>query len=929
MIFEHYLENKTIFEGVSALNEYDQKNFQNNLLFYKEGGLDKMLPVVLVKNGDVQVDMIEQSMESLKNHAADCRELSSFYESIYDSPDIDDVPLSTKVYNMGMIDKIRPQYLDIFVQDIGFTIDKFLNGRMSKSEIENIYMVDYYLINCKKQMVRTSIPYELDAKDLPKYQSSAIMQINQDFITGNILPFLRSIPQIVKDLSITSANVTTYIEKSYENIQVYITVAERLLKEGKIDIDTYRFLNKFLYKMIRTFMSLSSYLTFIMIKKISAASLNMQSYVELQNDILRYFPDGKDIMHENVLDGSFSDMDMATMVHDVLMNDNSMFRSAVNTIVSREEENIINIVGRVNGTTDPAVLDLILNKMDYNLTPYKNAINIFKLISDGFKHIHVSIKNPNSSCDEIIDESGLNDNILSRFSSYINNISELHQYDEVMGGTDDENKRNAIYMIFREIKDGVKNTDNLVNAIYNSYNDYLDLKKEILSVNPDDDRNKETATDVLDFLHDFDSDFRQLVLNVLNAFISRFKSLAQYIDSIDDKLFPNYDLSLVCQEDGSDPLDDLLLESELTLHDIDNKYRFHEYMLEYRKARTYYETGMRLVYEAETQQQNTTGGTGGKNMKQRWEDLKNAIRNLFGKSKKIINDIIEKQMSKNLPLLQAAKEPLSKLNYTGTVINVVPYEKYSSPDQMLGDIDKLIGNINKLNKDNIRKYNSQKNLNQYLFSFMTDNAASSDDFGKVMGTYYKTKTQPLQTVAYRGNAAQAHVQVMCDYCINFYQDFGKKLNSKTDALQKALDDKITTLETMVESVVYEEGEQAQPVPQPAAKPQATITTTTTNTNQQNNNAKPSVQKPQTTASVSNNNRGVQTDKVFDIMRMLSTSVQQYITGVTRAARDRNFDYLKVLNPLIPQDIKDKFKSGGVQEQQPADHQNSSNNNQQT
>lgn len=912
MSFERYLQNQVVINESTSLNDYDQKNFKNNLLFYQEGGLDKMIPAVLVKNGDIQVDMINQSIEHLRNTATDSKDMTSFYGDIYDSPDIDTIPVTTKVYNMGMITKINPQYLAQFVTNIGFVIDKFLKGRISKSEIENTYMSDVYLINCKKQMVITSIPYELDAKDLPRYNSSALMDVNQQFITGNILPFLRSIPQIVKDLTVTSANTISVIEKSYEDIQLYVTVADNLLKDGRIDVDTYRFLNKFLYKMIRNFMRLSSYLTFIMIKKISAVSLNLQSYKNLQDSIYRYFPDGKDIMHESVLDGSFSDMDMETMVHDVLLNDNSMFRSAINSIISREQEIIISSFGKMTGITDIETLNSMLNRVQYIVTPYKNALNIFNVITQGFNHIRVSLKVPNAVYSDIIEKSGLGNDVLSRFSTYINNISELHQYNEVMHGTDEEDKRNCIFMVFKELKDGIKNTDELIERIYNSYENYLDLKKEILNVNPDDDRNKETATEILDFLHEFDSDFRQLVLNVLNALISRFKALASFISGVEESLFPNYDLSLVCQEDTDTDIDDILLESELMIHEIDNKYKFNSLMLEYRKARCLYETGMRLVYEDEEQ----TTATQKKTM---WERLKDAINNLFGKTKTVITDMIKKQSNKNLPLLQAAKEPLNGINYTGVVINVVPYEKYSSPEQMLSDIDKLTQNVNKLSNMNIRKYNSQKNLNQYLFNFMTDNVASSDKFGEAMNTYYKTKTQPLRTVAYRGETAKAHVQVMCDYCIKFYESFGDALTKKTDTLQKALDGKIASFEAMVESVVYEEGEPSvQPGAQPAQNTnQQAQPSTQANTGTQKNDQpdKPSVQKPQTNVSMTKDGKGGETDKVYDIMKMLTTSIQQYVTGVTRAARDRNFDYLKVLNPLIPQDVKDKF-NGVAQEQQP-------------
>lgn len=926
MSFEKYIQQQAILEQEKTLNEYDQKNFKNNTLYYTESGLSRMVAAVIDKNGDIQTDMINEVMEHLKNNAIDYKELISFYEDIYNSPDIDTIPVSTKVQNMALIEKIRPQYLSQFVTNIGLIIDKFLKGELSKQKVENIYMVDTYLLNFKKQMVKTSIPYDIDPKDLPKYNSSPIMDVNCEYITSHILPFLRNIPQFVRDLSIITANTISVIEKSFEDIQLYVDVVDKMLESGKISVDDYRFLNKFLYKMFRNFISLSSYLTFITIKKVSQVSLNIQTYRELQITITRYFPDGKNIIRENVMDGSFNDVDMASMVHDVLMNDNSIFRSTISTITSREKDKIVNLYGVMTGISDPRMISEKLSTITYPDAVYKNASNIFIQINKGLSIIENRIESHSPSFDSILEESRLNCDMIARFSNYVNAISNLDTYDDVIHGDDEENKRNASFMIFNELKDGIRNTDFIINKIYDVYELFLNLQKNSNRGNVDDVISIQVNDDLSDFLDGFDKNFRQLVLNVINALISRFKGLSQYIEELNKDVFPSSDISLIYSEDVEEDLDDILFESQMLMLEVENRHVFRELMKEYKSIRTFYETGMRVVYEEgenNTNNNNQSTGTGNKTLKDVGKDLITLIRNFFGKARKVVDDVITKQSSKNLPLLKAAKEPLNNLDYTGMVINVVPYEKYNNTNQMLKDIDTLIGNINKLNRGNIRKYKSSKNLNQFLFSFMEQNAASSDKFGEVMNTYYKTKMQPLQTVAYRGETAKQHVQLMCDYCIQFYESFGNSFKTKLDNLQKTLEAKINDLETMVESVVYEADDNSSGNQQPSQQPASQAANQQPNQNSAQE-SKPSVQRPTSNASIKNNNIGQQTDNVFNILKMLSTSVQQFTTGITRGARDRNFDYLKVLNSLIPQDVKDSVsgstgaetEDNNTQEQQP-------------
>ena len=125
MLTERIIHDSFLLKETEMMNEYDILNFRNNLQFYKEG-TDDMIASVVNSRGTMYCEMIDQTMEHLRESTTDIKELINFYEGVYSSPTLDEIPITSKVYNLSAIEKIRPQYLEMVVNDIGMNIDKFL-----------------------------------------------------------------------------------------------------------------------------------------------------------------------------------------------------------------------------------------------------------------------------------------------------------------------------------------------------------------------------------------------------------------------------------------------------------------------------------------------------------------------------------------------------------------------------------------------------------------------------------------------------------------------------------------------------------------------------------------------------------------------------------------------------------------------------------
>lgn len=897
MLLERMIHNSFLLQETELLNEYDRLNFQNSLQFYKEGA-EEMLASIINTDGSMYCEMIDQTMEHLRESTTDIKEIINFFEGVYNSPSLDEIPITSKVYNLSSIDKIRPQYLEQISNEIGLTIDRYLSGKITKHDVDNTYFSDTYLTNCKKNMVRTSIPYNLNAKDLAKYDVGTICEINREFLSTTALPFLRNVPQYIKELEVTSANVTAVIRHTFDDIKVYTTVVDKMLKENKISIDDYRFLNKYLYKAIRTFMQLTSYLSFIMIKKITIVSASINRYKELHVKILNYFPEGDTLLHESAIDGSLDDLDMGALVHDILQNNNSLFRSVLRSIVNRERGDLAFCFGPKANDDHHSMIDLSIDEYEYPIAPYHNALNIFKVIETGFNTIEANLKDPYISFEEILDKSGFQVHIGERFTGIINQISNTNQYDTLIASSNDLSMRKQVYfMMIHELSKAESHMDDIVMQIRKAYDAYELLESRVNNGDTLEIANRSNIEELHVFLKTFDADFRQLVLTVMREFISRIRSIDHSIKEIDDHLFTNADISDGAMESVND-FYDFLIESTLDIQESINEVIFESYLREYNQVRTFYETGVRIVYE--DGEQKTFGGL--------VKDIINKIKEFFTKSDSMMGNIAnEKTIMKgqektNLQFLQDNKEALLNRNFNGVTINVLPYEKYfENANSVLSDIDKVKTSISNLNRENIKKLNTVANLNGHLFSFM-GSGANTDKIGDLANKYYKVKNGNLEVMPYANAEAKRMMGIMLDYCIEYYSTFRNDLKTATDQLVNVLDSKLATLENLNESTYLEaEGEAKPENAVPEAKPQTTTTNIQTTEQKANTKATVQVDKSQD-SSATVDGKKVETDSTTQIIKWLSSSVQQYSAAVMTCAKARNYDYIKIIKPLIPKQV---------------------------
>ena len=890
------------------LNDYDMANIENNMKYYREGVLDNVNAVMITNNGDIQMRAITESFSHLKDMVADIPELSDFFAKIHDSQLFDTMPLTTVTKDISIIDKIRPQYLYQMVSTMGDCIDQFLRDPVSKHGLENQYFTDAYLINVKKQLAKTSIPYNLDPRDMAKIDNKHASICNEEYCVVNIIPFLRSVPQTIKEIEVIVNDATTVLRKSYDELIIYSNTATKLFREDKITKDQFKFLNKFMYNAVRKFLSASSYLTFIIIKKINDVSFNIMSFKELQQKLIRYHPEIEGILHESVLDGDMNNLDLPLIVIDALHSKNSAIRAFVNTVIGKEQSDFTFYNGNQTSITD-----LLFNDHPYNQTTVTKMIEAFDGLNKSFDIIEDNMRDPLVPFDEILKKANFDVPLSDRFTSIISAITDVSQYDKTIVDTlDDYDVMVDVYKTCLNEINGIGIlSEKLVSKIASVYERYKSIKNVMATGDNDRFANYETTKEMLVYLDEFDSDYQQLVLNVMKALIDRIEHLSMIAEEVRNKIYKNPDIENTIGESVDDPdiFTRFAYESEMTIQDIVTRATFETVAIDYEYIRHVNETGMVPTFE-DGDQNVAKSAKASEAMQKIRESINKCIDGCIKMMQDLINKADEKR---NLAWLQNQnnRTAVCGRDFGPVSIEVIPYEKYVSETQVINDINSLKNNISAITADQLKKFNTQQEVNNYLFKFMNGGSGNVEDIGEATKFYYKVGTsvkpgQEIQRVKYTGAQAASLCPVMWDYCVNFYTTFSANINAAMDGLKKAIEDKTKALETAVvnESVMLEADN--------AATNQTTTTTTTQTaqpqaqpqqSNNVNNNTNQNSTKPVVNTGDENQNKPSGGTSITKQIGWVSSSTQRWITSVYTAVRDRKSDYIQILRGLTPRGVE--------------------------
>lgn len=884
---------------LESVNNY-MTDYSKEILAVEKASINQLTEVVrypsLMKEA-IPFQFITNSVTELTDTIKCNTDMEDFYTNIYTSPLIGTVPTSIPILDVDEIQDIKPAYLKQFVDKIPNLMNQAINGKLSKGAFLK-YTTSEYVSNLRKQVVVTKLPKYVKDSDLVNLDNRQVCTVDSNFISGTILPLIRTINASLKDISKESSVLINTVEECVVDINANITAYNKLRIEKKLTIQTARYVDFVLTSLINVFVSTTKYVIGCFIRKVSAYKYNLQEFARLKETLMRYFPDGESIMHESVLDGvnDFRDEDI---VHD-LINGNSDFLTSVNERVENYfNDKILNLEFETGEK-------LYQDNFPYDEKPYHQIFMMFNTIHKGLVILKQELNDPDVPMEEIKEKSGLSMTYTNTFSSVLNQISDVSYYTSY----EDAKDTDVYSSILNEMKETAEELIKYGKIAKGIYQEIISIKSAIENNVNNQYENIERNKETIELLKDLNKSYRDFLLLLGREILNRYENIEVELGAREEKI--KVDPVSIDNTDYISVTNECVIE----LNEISNEYMIESTYQELQRDIYFADMKMKSYFEADqntsgtqptvnnnqqsgnttnnntsqptsntsqqSNQQNSatkvtvndnnaeSGGSGNGNGGGGNTVDQGFIQKIIEKIKAFINTIkdkISKAISTNkanAKWLATNKDALLKRSYVNVSVNILPYQE-QSPIQI---VDKVIGIVNGLDKKKVIAMDANK-IESEIFNGIGLSSVQMDNkdaaLGEKLTQCIKIGNQKLQAVTYANSELGQQIPKMIEYCEKYYNGFDKDITAATDKINSTID--------QFGKKMQEAGSEQDKSPEGSSL-QGNIT-------------------------------------------KISTCMTTLIGSCTNAARDRANDYMTVLNSLVPKN-------------KPADNnqQNDQNNNDQ-
>ena len=792
------------------INETERISTESALSKYSETKLTPIsIPLEFIS--DIQKVQYEVSENN--------ESLADFFEKIYSSPKITSVPVSVLVFDISEISKIKPVYITEYMKTVGKLINDGLNGRLTKSDIDKFTSPEFYG-KLKKQVVVSSLPEFVTDKDIIKYNNKMVQYINSNYISTIILPFIKATDYRNKGLVALGNELTSTIKAAIADMETYNNTVIELTSRGKnkdpksVSI-IIAYGSSILYNLCK-------YMTSMYIRKMSTIINNNEEYLELRDKLLRYFPNGEKELHESVIDGE-PDMRDEDIVYSLLNGQGDIFTSIYTKLYDQYKSNMNVTQGNELGDELHSLIDTEIEAVPYDTTPYNNTGYILKRISNGLDTFIELVNDPDESLETIVADSGLDRSLFDEASQLVMSIKSTKFYQKIDCIDDEE-----IYTsILNEFKHGDEVIGKLATIIKIIYDKFLSIQASIKdNINDrytNDTRNDETIV----WLREFESDFRDLVLQIGKSFMHRSTSLKERINEVSGNECINIDLSF---REDSDDNEDYVNAAYDVIYEYNEKVtteRINNIINEAKATKICNYLESSIIFEADddnSSNNNTSNDSSSTNNDSNTSDNKddnakptvtvsnddnssdnsnnnenksenkstNPLEKIQALIKRIIDGFSKTRNDQKLRSIQNNKDYLMNRSYTNSqVTGIHKYQTELSFTQALDNINAAITGVQSTDKkDNIR-------TNYFSRSSKSNINKDDKELGTTLTKYYKFKDGSSDKINLSDSALANMIKQsntgMIDVCINYYENFKNVLEDKQKVIEsslKALDDKL-------------------------------------------------------------------------------------------------------------------------------------------
>lgn len=886
------LVNQLVLEHKKDLSFYDIDNF----IYAQSQMIGESVTQALLPDPTKYCQYIDKIIGYADRVTMTPEALADFYSKIYKSPLINEKNITIPVQAMEDIEKIRPEYLSSVPMEFDKVITQILKGTIKESEIRTKYVSGEYFNKLRKQIVKTSIPYN-DVKDLMVNENPAVVSVTTTYIQSSIIPFLKSYNQNVKDLTVIAQNAKGRIINTCAEMNNSMNAISTLEASGKLDAKQLRMMTYFKYNMYRQYMNTCAYLVTLLIRKMKYYTFNIMSFINLYNTIYNYFPEGEYVLHEYVEGNEISDLDDSTLLNSVLNNGLNVILPYVQSAINRKRIQLSNLIAKRHNIQLNYQDMENDNKYPYDTHPYAVINNSVISIVNDLHNFEVNSQDPNMIVDDVLAKSHLDIPFISQYSDTLVNTDSMDFY-TAQGALIKDDDESVMMSLYSDLSAFEKNASSISNNIAKAYQ-YIEALVQKFEMNTND-LDDNTYNEYKSTLDDVMKNFKEYALYVTKKLLSRLENM---IALMDDGT-PDENPSDPTPEAPANYANLSYQEAYDEICDLE-KIVFESVLKEYYAKRKAKETGVKVIFEetgeapadnsnpsvktdANTQHtQNNANDNKTTTTTQNTETKESVVE----KFKKWLQDLLNKFKDKSARLtgtnskwLASVKADILGLDTSNTTISLAKYEGVDG-QTLNGNIQSALNKINGINASSLpADLKSKAKAETYIFSSIPSKVGNEDNFvARIKQFYTFGNTDKTTLVTYSGDDAKTKIANIIEFCEG-YENTYKTVSSALDKLGQAASKK-------QQDIINALGTQAQ------------ATTTTSGNNNQAKPATESVIIEAQTQAVNVNGSATGDSKEnkekISASSMITSVTREYTGAILTVLEKKYLDYIKVLSKLAP------------------------------
>lgn len=764
-ILSMIMESEDIIHKIKSLGylELCDISLQNNTSKYVvESEMNGLLNTIINNN----CDNIKEAHEV---YIAYTKAILSY--PINEKYDFDKSMSYVKVLEDKYVGDIRPEYLYDYISKSKYVLDSISKkDAYSSKQLADTFASKEEINRIKTQLVKNSKSF-IDSSLGNAFDSVVPVKVTNEYVEDVILPYVKDIPTIQKNISTNVEKTLLAITDTYKSIVNIIAATDAMAKDTSIDNKVVVKMKKATNKITSGYLQLLSHVVLMMLYKmwyhdcmmiavrdisvISNSSVIAESYVDDLN---------------NLNDEYISSI--------IMKNDMTLFESTVNSIfeshISVDDPEINKlIVDRELNLLIPHI-DAVINKYDALYKP-KGTKSLTNMNMDllHFKNDYIKIKNVGKSLakkiegfvdllstreytiEEAMERVKLNESIAGEYSPYIENLRSCESYNSPEVQSDRDRLECTILMEFKKIGVLIPQITSTLDDVNKSVMTALNIFTNVLD--------GAVLIEITEIFQNMKNELDKVISSVGKAIVERIGTLEQYL--IVDTNNVNIDIAPVDTE--SDNYYEYAVELFRHADRYDNEEVIAGIYNTYNAFKMQTESALRVIYEAE--------GTSDDDK----FSLIDWIKALLAKWRVKINKIVSNY---NTWVLEN-KDALLALPADGMSVTILPFFKISN-DKILStitsDINTTVSNVRSINKDQLHTYTSEA-LRAKMFGHIPLDKIKFNDPNIPLPTklrhYYSYGTGSATKVKISGSALKKEVGYMISFCENYHKNVTSLENS--------------------------------------------------------------------------------------------------------------------------------------------------------